>query len=258
MTFIVQAPTDAGFQPIANTDTTQNHYNGQIVIASDPVLGAGEFVYVAGPAANTAGQTVSSITVSGGIATMTTGSGHGLLVGALIVITGATPTAYNGTFKVLTVPSTTTVTFSFGSSAAYSSGATYVSSPIVAGQVVTLVSTLSAGVITQTATAWAGTVNTGTPLGVPATSFLAGTYGWVQLSGNAVVQTAGTPVIGNAAYWSASGVVQPTAVASKQMVNAIYATAPSVVIGTGTNAVTLQATQAVLNISRPFSQGAIT
>jgi hypothetical protein len=36
---------------------------------------------------------------------------HGIKVGSIITVTGATPAAYNGTFEVLTVPSATTLTY---------------------------------------------------------------------------------------------------------------------------------------------------
>ena len=42
---------------------------------------------------------------------MTTGSAHGLSIGAVIDIQGAVPAGYNGIFTVATVPSTTTLTF---------------------------------------------------------------------------------------------------------------------------------------------------
>lgn len=37
-----------GFQPIATTDTVQNHALGTIVDAFDPTYGAGEFIYLKG------------------------------------------------------------------------------------------------------------------------------------------------------------------------------------------------------------------
>jgi hypothetical protein len=46
-----------------------------------------------------------------GYATATTASAHGLAVGAYVAITGAVPAAYNGTVQVLSVPSSTTFTF---------------------------------------------------------------------------------------------------------------------------------------------------
>ena len=63
---------------------------------------------------------------------------------------------------------------------------------------------------------------------------------------------------GNPVYWQAAGVVSPTPVVSKQMVNAQFATAVSQTVGQGTTAVVLSATQAVVYLNRPFAQGAIT
>jgi type IV pilus assembly protein PilY1 len=54
---------------------------------------------------------VSSITRSGSVATATTSAAHGLSVGQSVNISGADQAAYNGTFTVATVPSTTQFTF---------------------------------------------------------------------------------------------------------------------------------------------------
>jgi len=47
-----------GPQPIEVTDTVQNHPIGTIVTASDPVYGAGEFVYLKGVASTAVGDLV--------------------------------------------------------------------------------------------------------------------------------------------------------------------------------------------------------
>lgn len=54
---------------------------------------------------------ISSITSADGTATATAAAAHGLEVGDQVVIAGATPTDYNGTVEVLTVPTTTTFTY---------------------------------------------------------------------------------------------------------------------------------------------------
>ena len=51
-------------------------------------------------------QTISSITHSGTTALMTTAADHGLVTGNRIVISGATPAAYNGAFVVTVINST--------------------------------------------------------------------------------------------------------------------------------------------------------
>lgn len=48
-----------GSQPIATTDTVQNHPLGTIVTAVDPVYGAGEFIYLKGLAATAVGTWVT-------------------------------------------------------------------------------------------------------------------------------------------------------------------------------------------------------
>jgi len=55
-------------------------------------------------------QTISSITNSTTTATLTTSSAHGLITGNQVVISGAIPTQYNGTY-VITVTGTTTFTY---------------------------------------------------------------------------------------------------------------------------------------------------
>lgn len=57
MAYVIQNPL-AGFQPIAVTDTTQNHALGTIVTAIDPTYGAGEFIYLKGVASTVVGSMV--------------------------------------------------------------------------------------------------------------------------------------------------------------------------------------------------------
>lgn len=54
---------------------------------------------------------VDNITSSGTTVTVTTKFSHGLLPGATVIVTGATETAYNGTFTVVTAPTATTFTY---------------------------------------------------------------------------------------------------------------------------------------------------
>lgn len=132
------------------------------------------------------------------------------------------------------------------------------SGTIPAGTVCELTPTLVNGEVVNSATAWAGTANAGKPLCVAVASGAANQWGWFQVEGNAIAVTAGTPVAGNSVYFAAAGSVQPTAVAGKQVLGAQYSTAPSVTIGSGTTAITLSSTQAVVMLDRPHSQGAIT
>lgn len=130
---------------------------------------------------------------------------------------------------------------------------------ITVGDVVELAFTLSSGVFTVSATGWTGTTLTGKPLGVAMATLTSGQSGWVQVQGTAVAKTTGSPVAGNPVYYgAATATVRPTANVSAQMLNAVYASAPSVVYGTGSSAVTLSATQALVFLDRPFAQGAIT
>lgn len=94
------------------------------------------------------------------------------------------------------------------------------------------------------------TANLAQPLAVSMSANVAAQWGWYQIGGSAVMATNGTLAAGPApVYISATpGQATSTAAAGKQIVNAINVTA------TGTPA----ANQAVVEINRPFAQGAIT
>lgn len=132
------------------------------------------------------------------------------------------------------------------------------SGTIAAKTVVEFTPSLSGGKVVMSATAWAGTANTGQKLGAAVASGVAGQWGWFQVDGNALVACQGAPAAGNPAYWQASGVVSPTAVAGKQALGMTFATAANVTIGQGSTAAAIGATTAVVTLSRPIAQGAIT
>jgi len=93
------------------------------------------------------------------------------------------------------------------------------------------------------------TANLAQPLAVAMSANLANSWGWYQIAGNAVVATNGTLAAGpGPVYLAGSGQVTSTAAAGKQVVNAVNVSA------TGTPA----SGQAIVNIDRPFAQGAIT
>ena len=69
-------------------------------------LGAQEYSRVL-----TAGASIGSITRAGTTATVTTGSGHGLVVGDWVTFSSQAPAVYQGEFQVRTVPTTTTFTY---------------------------------------------------------------------------------------------------------------------------------------------------
>ncbi len=88
-------------------------YNGAVGLISD----ADTLVNSGG----TLVSTISAITLSGGIATVTTTAPHNLAVNASVSVAGA-PTGYNGVFTVATVPSTTSFTYLLPNSTAVASG----------------------------------------------------------------------------------------------------------------------------------------
>jgi hypothetical protein len=130
---------------------------------------------------------------------------------------------------------------------------------LTVGEVCQFTPSLSAaGQIVESAIAWAGTANSGDVLGIAMTALVVGQWGWFQVGGHAIVNVSGAPVAGNPVYWQAAGVVSPTLVASKQVEGAKFATAPGITLGTGSSAVVLSGTQAVLLLNRPSAQGNIT
>lgn len=132
------------------------------------------------------------------------------------------------------------------------------SGAIAAGTWVEVTPSITGGIIISNATAWAGTAVSGRPVAIAVSAGTVGQFGWFQVQGNAISTVQGTPAAGNPVYWQAAGVVSPTPVASKQAVNAVFATAVSQTIGQGSTATVLSATQAIVQIDRPFAQGAIT
>lgn len=74
-------------------------------------------------------QPIVSGSRTGGIATVTIGVAHHLVVGDIVVISGCTPSAYNGTWTVIAVPSSTQFQFALsGSDSITTPGTAYVSS----------------------------------------------------------------------------------------------------------------------------------
>jgi len=237
----------------------------------DPVLGGGFFMFA--QVAPLAAQSVSSLTISGNTATLTTGSAHGLSVGAVIQLAGFVPAGYNGLFTVATVPSTTTLTFNANSitdpawnpsnlnvsnkaNAALPTGnattlGTYVPG-IGAGQVVQFTHAKdSFGQLILQAQAWTGAANSGLTLGwslgnplattassSPANPF-GGQFAWFQVGGAAVSYAAGAPAVGAQTYWnggggsSLGGFLTTVALASKQMQGAQFCSALAASFGSG-------------------------
>ena len=100
--------TNDKWQHVNMSTTGGNHFliccNGQ-----DPAMlydGTNWIKY----ATTATAQTISTITHVGTTATLTTASAHGLITGNQITITGASPSAYNGTF-IITKTGTNTLTY---------------------------------------------------------------------------------------------------------------------------------------------------
>jgi hypothetical protein len=88
---------------------TQSEYNGGYAVVSAPTPTT--FTYAFAGSATSPATTTTGINASVATATLTTTAEHGLWVGASVTVAGATPSAYNGTFFVTSIPSTTSLTF---------------------------------------------------------------------------------------------------------------------------------------------------
>lgn len=257
-------PTGPGPFNLVSGSTTSGRQSFylQKVRGTDINLGGGEFVYAKNTTANVAGATISSITtaVNTSIATVTTGSAHGLQVGAQVVFAGQVPNTYVGTRVILSVPSTTTFTVDTGniSAGATTTQGTYTYGALFQGVLVSFTNALTSGVAVISAGIAASTGNTGTSLGVAISGTLNGQWGWFQTYGAAIVNTAGAPAVGNPVYLGTAGAVTPTAAAGKQIINATYSSVVSSVIGSGSAAQTLTATQALVTLNNPAVQTQIT
>lgn len=129
---------------------------------------------------------------------------------------------------------------------------------VAAGTVCEITPVMVGTALQHQATPWAGASNSGRPLCVALVTGVAGQFGWFTTQGNAVVTSQGAPVAGSPIYWQAPGVVSPTLIAGKHLLGGVFSTAPAVTLGSGSSALVLTATQAVININRPYAQGSTT
>ena len=119
------------WQHVNMSTTGENHFlvcvNGQ-----DPAMlydGTNWIKY----ATTSTAQTVSSITHVGAVATVTTATAHGLITGNQITVSGATPSAYNGTF-IITKLTNTTFSYTMASTpASDATGGSYVITYAITG-----------------------------------------------------------------------------------------------------------------------------
>jgi hypothetical protein len=106
----------------------------------------------------------------------------------------------------------------------------------------------NASVATSVVAPWAGNANIPVTLAVATAATVAGTWGWYQLSGSAVVNSSGSISDGDDLFWQAAGVVSATAVAGKQMEGGAAASANDVPASN----------KVIVTIDRPHAQGADT
>jgi hypothetical protein len=118
--FVVQRSTDIAFTSPVNVVFPPAP---NVASCQDTSVTAGTRYYYRVAAENTAGisaftianqRAVSSIARATGATTVTTAAAHGLSVGSVVNLSGVTPTTFNGTFTVLSVPTPTTLTFANG------------------------------------------------------------------------------------------------------------------------------------------------
>ena len=263
-------------------------YNGTWVLTSGATTTFTFNIASGTPAGNA--TAVGAYTAATGFATITTAAAHGLGLGASVQLTGFAPAAWNNYYTAYAVPSATTIVINtaqvFSQVPPYvNAGANVlvtdqdgvntslnVNAPtgnptllgtynagIGAGQIVQFIHAQDGnGNLVLQATPWTGTANCGLSLGTAISYPLAGQWAWFQVGGAMVVYGYGNPVAGNQTYFAATGVVQPTAVASKQSQGTQFSTALGAVLGAGSKAVTLPFNQCVMWGTFPLAQGAIT
>jgi hypothetical protein len=238
---------------------------GLVQNAVDPVLGGGEFIYAQAPATDSTGQTISSITAVGKVATINTATSHFLLPGAQVTLSGQVPTLYSGVFTVVSITSQSTFTVNLSAvpATAATTLGTYTNGTIMPGSWVQFGMGQSAGSVTQKAALWTGTVNSGRPLGVAVSGLLANQYGWFQVGGTAIASVYGGSVDSPLYWYASSGLAGTTASSGKQILGAQCASATGAVVGSGASAITLPSfsttsCQALVYLNRPYAQGAIT
>ena len=113
---------------------TGNAYSPVILEVTGPLTGpatilnetTNESITIIGALRGVLTPTVSNKALTGNIATLTTSAAHGLLEGDVVVVSGVDST-FNGTFTILTVPTTTTLT--------YAKTATNVASGVASGTI---------------------------------------------------------------------------------------------------------------------------
>lgn len=93
------------------------YYQYRSVVQKHFVFGDTELHLIPIPSSATSSISISSITQSAGIATVTTASAHGYSQGKYVTISGSDQSDYNSTFRVRTVPTTTTFTVEVDSGA---------------------------------------------------------------------------------------------------------------------------------------------
>ncbi|MDD5688478.1 MAG: hypothetical protein PHE88_11685 [Elusimicrobia bacterium] len=96
-------------------------------------IGLREFVFT--PATGTQSLTIGAdisvtLTSASTVATATTTQEHGRIVGDIVIISGASPAAYNGTYTVVSVPTSTTFTYAFAGGTSPATGTILVSADI--------------------------------------------------------------------------------------------------------------------------------
>jgi hypothetical protein len=109
------SPAASGTATVTNTGTA---YTSVVLQVTGPVTGpatifnetTNETITIIESLRGVLTRTVSNKALTGDIATLTTSAAHGMLAGDEIVVTGVDST-FNGTFTILTVPTTTTLTY---------------------------------------------------------------------------------------------------------------------------------------------------
>lgn len=113
--------------------------------------------------------TLSSLTAAAGLATATFSAAHGLQAGDHVVISGATPTGFNGVFHVVGAPSTTTVRYQVDANLTGAATGTIVCKALLPYRVARVIGNKAARTA-NTGTVYLGPESTNDTQGIPITT----------------------------------------------------------------------------------------
>ncbi|MEI6234807.1 MAG: autotransporter-associated beta strand repeat-containing protein, partial [Planctomycetota bacterium] len=173
-----------------------------------------------GISAYTSTRTITAASAATTTATITTSAAHNLCVGQSVTIAGVTPSGYNGTYTILSVPSTTTFTYTLAATQTAGTGFGQVTGP--ASLAVSIANTGTALTLT-------GSINVNGNVSVTAANALS-VAGNILAGAGTIALTGNTDGAGTEAFSQTAGLLST----SNTTANALKITHNTASGGTGT------------------------